>query len=132
MKKREIETRTSKIILSEDGFIRYISLPGAEVTLKDAKEYVNIQTELTKGEKLLNLSDLREVKSIDREARDYLAGEEATNITAACALLVGSPLSKVISNIFLALNKPGYPTKIFLSEESAIAWLKGFVNNEES
>lgn len=132
MKNREIETKTAKIILIEDGFIRYNVLPGVEVTLEDTKEYVRIPTELTKGKKLLNLTDLREVKSITREARDYLAGEEATKITTACALLISSPLSKVVGNIFLGLNRPTYPTKLFTSEEKAIAWLREFVNNEES
>lgn len=132
MKSKVIETQTAKIILSEDGFIRYNVLPGAEVTIEDVKAYVRIPVELIKEEKLLNLTDMREVKSITREARDYLVGEEATKITKACALLVNSPLSKIIGNIFLGLNKPVYPAKIFTSEEKALEWLRGFVNNKES
>lgn len=132
MKNEVIETRTAEIWLDQDGIIHYKVLPGVEVTIDDTREYVKIQSGLTKNKKVLNLTDLREVKSITREARVYLSGEEAVRITAACALVIGSPVSKVIGNFFLGINKPHYPIKIFTIEEKAAEWLKGFSEKGES
>ena len=132
MKNEVIETRTAEIWLDQDGIIHYKVLPGVEVTIDDTREYVKIQCGLTKNKKVLNLTDLREVKSITHEAREYLSGEEVERITAACALLIGSPVSKVIGNFFLGINKPPYPIKIFTTEEKAAEWLKGFSEKEVS
>ena len=38
-----------------------------------------------------------------------------------------SPLTRAIGNFFLGLNKPLMPTRLFTSEEEALAWLKTFV-----
>jgi len=127
MEKEVIETRTAKIWFGEHGIIRYTILPKAEVTLDDTREYVRIQSKLTKTKKILNLTDIRKVKSIEREAREFLMGEEAVKITRACALIVGSSVSRVIGNFMLGLNKPAYPVKLFTSEDEAIEWLNGFI-----
>jgi hypothetical protein len=43
------------------------------------------------------------------------------------ALLVGSPMSRAIGNFFIGLNKPLIPTRLFVSEPEALAWLRGFL-----
>ena len=67
---------------------------------------------------------------MDRESRNYASGKEVSKITEAMALLIKSPVSKVLGNIFLGINKPPYPTKLFTDKEEAIKWLKG-VKNEK-
>jgi hypothetical protein len=126
MRNETIETKTARIRLV-NGIIHYQVVPEAEVTIEDTREYVEIQAKLTGGKKIPNLTDLRDVKSITREARAYLSGEEAVSLTSACALIIGSPVSKIIGNFFLGLNKPAYPTRLFISEENAFEWLKGFI-----
>ena len=121
-----VERKTVKIWVDK-GIIHYRILPEAEVTIEDTKGYVEIQKKLTEGIKIPLLADIRGVKSITREARAYLSGEEAAALTFACALIIGSPVSRVIGNFFLGLNKPVYPTRLFTSEEKAIKWLKEFI-----
>jgi hypothetical protein len=41
------------------------------------------------------------------------------------ALLVGSPVTRVIGNFFIGLNKPRWPVRLFRSESDALAWLGG-------
>jgi len=127
MDKEIIETRTARIWYGEDGIIRYEVLPDAEVTLEDTIEYITIQSNLTKAKKVLNLTDIRNVKSITRKGRQYLIGEETVKLTKACALIIESPVSRIIGNFMLGLNKPDYPVKLFTIEDEAIIWLKGFV-----
>jgi hypothetical protein len=45
----------------------------------------------------------------------------------ADALLVGSTMMKLIATAYINFNKPKVPTRMFTSEEKAIAWLKTFL-----
>jgi hypothetical protein len=47
--------------------------------------------------------------------------------TLATALIVDSPVGRIIGNFFIGMNKPGIPVKIFDSEDKAIQWLRGFI-----
>ena len=125
-----VTTRIAKIWLGEDGIVR--SVPCAKVvtlvlTLADAKETFSAILKVSKGRKRPYLSDIRKIKSVDRESREYFASEEVANAISAIAMLIGSPVSRIIGNFFLGLNKPSYPIKLFTSESEAIEWLRRFI-----
>jgi len=69
------------------------------------------------------LIDARNVKSITKEARDYLASAEGTRYVTAAGLLLESYLGKIMGNFFLQINKPSLPTKMFSNKKEAIEWL---------
>ena len=73
------------------------------------------------------LVDMTDVRSMNRDARMYYAGPETAAVECAAALLVGSPLTSVIGNFFLGLNKPLIPTRLFTREEEALTWLGSFL-----
>jgi len=127
MENEVVATRTSKVWLGEDDIVRAVYAPKAEVQLADAKENIAALVEVSKGKRVLLLADSRPLKSITREAREYFAGKKAAKVENACALLIGSHVSKIIGNFFLGINKPSYPTRLFTSETQAIEWLKGFL-----
>jgi hypothetical protein len=127
MKKEVIETETFMVWLGEDGIIRVVNLPGMEVNLENVIELTNTVKKLCKGKKVPLFDDIRDIKSITREARVFGSSEVVAQVGSAAAFLIGSPVSKVIGNFFLGLNKLPFPTKLFTSEEKAIEWLKGFV-----
>jgi hypothetical protein len=70
--------------------------------------------------------DMRRVRAISREAREYYANERTASIQQATALLVGSKLTQVIANFFMGLNKPVSPTRMFTNPDEALAWLATF------
>ena len=72
------------------------------------------------------LIDMRLIKSISREARVYYANERTASIQRATALLINSPVSRVIANFFMGLNRPLSPTRMFTDEAEAIRWLQTF------
>ena len=72
------------------------------------------------------LIDLTAVTEISKEARDYFANERTASIQRATALLIGSPVSRVIGNFFMGLNKPISPTRLFTDPHKAIQWLHTF------
>lgn len=98
----------------------------AVVDLNDARENVAATATLTAGERLPVLIDLRGIRSQSAEARAYFAGPAATAVTQAVALIIGSPLSRVIGNFFLGFNRPETPARLFTSVHEAEDWLGSF------
>ncbi len=121
------ETRSARVWLDEHGILHNKFFKNIDITLFDVGEMREICAKITRGKKTPFLVDIREMKSITREARIDGAKKEGTGFRAASALLVGSPVSKAIGNLYLGLNKPEHPTKLFTSEAEAIGWLKGFI-----
>ena len=121
----EHETRTVIFTFADIIIGRFRA--GAEVTLEDARENVALCRRMNAGRKRPVLVDLRAIKSQTAEARGYLAGREGAEICQAVGLLIGSPLSRVLGNFYLGMNKPMVPTRLFTSEEEAQAWLKSFL-----
>ncbi|HLL23536.1 MAG TPA: hypothetical protein VK427_15470 [Kofleriaceae bacterium] len=93
------------------------------MTLADAVENVAVTFELGGRTRVRVLVDMRGVRSQSREARRYFAGPEAEKATRAVALLIGSPVSRVLANFFLRLSPQRIPTALFTQEPAAIAWL---------
>ena len=50
------------------------------------------------------------------------------DLVSALALIVGSPLSRIIGNFFLSVNKPLYPARLFDNEASGLAWLQAIID----
>jgi hypothetical protein len=126
MRDGEVRLRTGTF-WREDGILHGVCFDGAEETLEDAKEQIVAQRKMIDGEPLPFLMDIRPVRSLSREARAYFASAESAAVFRATALLVSSPLSRAVGNFFLGLNRPVMPTRLFTSEEEAMAWLRGFV-----
>ena len=124
---KEQTTKNAKIWVGEDGIGRIIWEPGAEVTLDDAHEVMAAYHKVRKGTKMPLLVDTQKMKSLDRGARHYFAGEEAAECASAAAIIVGTPVSKVLGNFYLGLSNPHLPSRLFTSEDEALAWLKGYL-----
>ena len=68
--------------------------------------------------------DLKNVKTITKEARDYYGSEVAKNMAEALAVLTPSLVSKIIAAFFINFNKAPMTFKLFNSKEKAFEWLK--------
>lgn len=101
-------------------------LENAEVTGDDARENLAVIAQLTHGGRLPVLVDLRAIRSQSAEARAVFAGPAATRVTIAVALLIDSPVSRVLGNFYLGFNKPQTPSRLFTSVSSAREWLATF------
>lgn len=116
-------TKTARIWVGDDEIVRVSCTPGAVHGLEEAKENLEaIPTERHKRRPVL--VDIRHVAAVNQEARDLYRNPEANDIIAL-ALLIESPLSRVIGNIFVGLSKMHVPVRLFTSEAPAVEWLKG-------
>jgi hypothetical protein len=119
-----IEIRTARIWREPEGFVRVVVLPDARLDLADAEEIIGATAELGRGQPIPSFADIREIKSVTRQARLYFVGKEAARAVKAQAVMVDSPLSRVIGNFYGLYGVP-YPIRLFTDEEKAIAWLRG-------
>lgn len=103
---------------------------GGPITLEIAKEIVSKRLELTKGEKVLAIANVEEVKGVDRDARVYLSSEEGNQGIRAGAIITDSAFTRHMANFFMKISfsKSKIPAKVFSNEEDAIAWLRQFKN----
>jgi hypothetical protein len=122
-----VEVRTHIIWLEDDGIVRVKVKPNIQIALQDAQACVRAVSEVCGGKRRPALVDMRGLTAMDRDARQYFAGEETAKVESAAALVIASPLSRAIGNFFMGLNKPLIPTRLFTSEAEALAWLKGFL-----
>ena len=124
---KKIITRTQEMILDDNGIVCCRVLDGAEINLEDAKENVLAVKLLAPGRRVPIYVDVSGSRGGTKEARDYFASEEVARVQTACAFLVASPLSYLIGNFFLGLNRTKFPFRLFQSEEKAKEWLKKFL-----
>lgn len=120
----EVETPYVSMLLKDD--IMYCKFADElKLNLRIARLVVAERMRISQGKKYPCIFDLRGLSSVTRDARHYLA-TEGSNLVIAGALLVKSNISKTIGNIFLTLNKPKVPAKIFTDRQSALKWVKTF------
>jgi hypothetical protein len=117
-----------RIWLRPDGIVAMVFAPRIATDLADALAAVEAMTELTRGRRSPLLVNLHDVSPQDRSVRMEFA--RRGDLVSAVALIVGTPLSRVIGNFFLSVNKPVFPTRMFDNEASALAWLLEFVGRQ--
>lgn len=118
-----LETATCTFRRDPRGFVHAVMRMGCEMDRADAKANVAATFALGGHAPTRVLVDMRGVRSQTREARQYFAGAEAADMLFAVALLIGSPVSRVLGNFFLALRPQQIPTALFVDEGAAIAWV---------
>jgi hypothetical protein len=121
-------TRTARLWINEDG-ITYVATNSSvrHELLDDAKENVTTISRINGGKPTPVLVDIRSGQSIDREIRDYYSSKNGLLVIKALALLVESPITQIMANIFINMNQPSVPTRLFTSEAAAVTWLKAFL-----
>lgn len=122
-----IETRVFYTSLESEGYILTRVKTGSEIQLQDAKDNTAAVIKISDGINYPILVDLREIKSISKAARDHFSMRGRTPNVSAVAMLVKSPVSRIIGNFFIGFNQPVVPTRIFSGEKTAIEWVKNQV-----
>lgn len=109
-----------------DGVIYCEYKPEVDIKIEQAKLIVADRVALCNGETYPLLVNVSELKSINKEAREYISGEKGIELLSAGAFLVDNQVAKFIGNFFIKINKPKLPARLFTNEEKALQWLEQF------
>jgi hypothetical protein len=117
------ETPKMKFKVTTDNIIYIECESNTTMTLDDGKSSTQIIGEMLNYRPLPMLCDLSNVVKMSRECRQHFAGPEHAAIFSKCALIVASPIGKIIGNFFLGANRPLRPTRLFTDKDEALTWL---------
>jgi hypothetical protein len=118
------DTRTAVIHLSDDGLVIVRIRDGAHQSLDDAKANLAAAVSEAAGRRPPVLIDIRTAQPLDADARHHYSGQTLTDSFSAVALLInGSPLGRMIGNVYLRIARLGIPTQLFTDESHARVWL---------
>lgn len=118
------ETDKIKFSIGEDNILYIECLPNTTMTIDEGKESTKIGLEMTNEVPLPLLCDLTNVVKMTQQCRQHFAGPEHAKVFTKCALIITSPISRIIGNFFLGANKPLKPTRLFTNKEAGLIWLK--------
>ncbi|ABG58943.1 STAS/SEC14 domain-containing protein [Cytophaga hutchinsonii] len=110
----------------EEGILYGIYLAPV-LTLEVAQEVVKQRLLFAAGVTYPVLADIRNIKSVTSQARAFFAKPESNTFISAGALIVNNIFLETIGNIFIYLNKPSIPSRLFRNEQDAVKWLKTFL-----
>lgn len=120
-------TTKGQVFINDLGILVQSYNDNAELTLDDALEDFALYSHLNRSVRRPVLVDIRNIRSVERKARAYYSSKEATKYLTAAALLIGNPVSRIIGNFYLGLNKTAFPFRLFTRQEEAIVWLKSYL-----
>jgi hypothetical protein len=111
----------------EDGILFFVYKEGVTVDLNAAKSIIAERTHFQNKKSYPLITDIRGVSFFAKSARDYFANE-GTYLIKCVAVIVGTPVSKLIANFYISASKPVIPTKIFTDKKAALQYVKPFID----
>ncbi len=122
-KTQVVETKTAWFWL-DDGVALHVIRPGARLELVDAQHNFTAMVEMTGHQRVPLVADLSQMAAASREVRQYNSGADAATAVTALAMIVGSPVSRMIGNFYMSLYRPAFPARLFSDAAQAVQWAK--------
>ncbi len=119
-----VETPRFRFTLRPDGILFTEGAPNIKLSLEDAQQCTQITNELQDWKARPLMCDLTNVAGMTYECRKHFSGKEHAETYTKCALIIGSPISRILGNFFIGLNRPEKRVKLFTSRHQAEVWLK--------
>ena len=120
---QEITLKYAKVQLFDTKLIRLEIIGDRVIGRAEAKEMNDTVGVLSRGRESLLMVVANEVSQFTKEAVEFSVSAEGMRYVIADALVVKSITQRITANIYLKLNKPKKPGKIFNSEREASRWL---------
>lgn len=103
------------IIITRNNFVTH--------SHEDAIENLRLTRELARGKPRPLLVDITNVRTISKKAREEYVLPGNKEIITAVALITTSNVGRMVGNLFMTLNKPAMPMKMFTNADNAREWL---------
>ncbi len=112
------------LFMRPDNIIELHFETGFSGSAGDARNMVSVFKKLSGHFKPSLLVICSEDNTFSKEAREYTASKEVSEVLKADAFVINGLALRIIGNGYLKINKPSRPTRLFNSKEEAIDWLK--------
>jgi len=109
----------------EEGILHFIYKPNTLIDLEAARVIVKERLHFQKGVSYPVLCDLRQLKTVNKAAREYLAEYGCINALAV-AILVEKAYSGTLSQAFIKISNPSVPTREFTTVPEALEFLDNY------
>ena len=120
---KEYENITFGKIENNIVFFKY--KPSIVIDINTAKDLVKNRMDYTAGKSVYTLIDFTNVKSVTKEARDYMNSPEGgLKGILGGAFLSNSVVATLFVNLYLKVSTPSVPAKFFTNEKDAVGWLR--------
>ena len=107
----------------DDEMLYCIFRPYLEIDINVVKKCVTDRKILTAGISYKMFADVKNLRYFTSEAKEYFASSEGSAGLEAIAFLVNTQIEKFIIRLFIEVNRPPIPCKIFSGKEEALEWL---------
>jgi len=109
----------------EDNIIFFKYAPQIEIDLETAKGMVEKRLDYTENEAVFTLIDFTNVKSVTKEARDYMNSPDGgLKGILGGAFLSNNVVATLFVNLYLKVSSPSIPARFFTNREDAVNWLR--------
>ena len=121
--KKEYKTISFSRIANDIVLFKYA--PKIEIDLAAAKQLVVDRLDYTGGKSVYALIDFTNVKSVTKEARDFMnSAEGGLKGISAGAFMSNNVVATLFINLYLKVSHPPVPAKFFNTQKDAVEWLK--------
>ena len=123
---RKQEFRYATLHADVDGEIVYATyMPKLEINIEVAHELVQNRMEFAQYKPHFLLIDFTNVKSVTKEARDFMNSPEGgLKGLLGGAFLSNNVVATLFVNLFLKVSNPPIPAKFFTNRSEAMNWLR--------
>lgn len=110
----------------ENDILHHVYKPELIIDLAIAKDLVAHRLEITAGVNRPLFVDICNLVAIDGAARRYLAGPEAIRHVSAGAIYLNNYLQFLAGSVYLKVDTPLVPSRLFIEKEKALQWLEKY------
>jgi hypothetical protein len=121
---KQSDTGKGTVSLYENGVMHQVYKENIHLDMDDSRREMEIYSSeyCTRGPRPI-LVDLTTLGSVSKGSRGIYTSQETARICSRAALLVGNPVSRIMGNFYMGINKPVMPVKMFTDPDEAMAWL---------
>ncbi len=120
----KLKIHCAELSFHDKDIIRFKLLDDIDIEKKDAEEAIEAINTITQRKAYYLLTETGNHFTASAEAREYMANKIGSTSILANAIYLRSLPIRLIINVYVKINKPVVPTKVFNSEELALEWLK--------
>jgi hypothetical protein len=121
---KQFETEVFIMKVHDDAYIEFIVKKDVVLDVGDLWESRKMSLEYLPGKKFYVLMEAEDLFNLTKETRDTGASREFGKDLHAVAMYSSNFSMKLLGNLYIRINKPAVPTRLFDKRDEAEKWLR--------